>query len=97
MRITIAIAAAALVAGSPAWAQNDTANTAATDVNVVAMDANAMTPIDNATVPVATTTDTTTVETTEPAPVPEERHHGFPWGVLGLLGLLGLIPRLRRG
>lgn len=23
----------------------------------------------------------------------EERHGGFPWGLLGLLGLLGLIPR----
>ena len=101
MRITTPIiAAAALLAATPVIAQNDAA---APDANaemaVNAVDANAMTPTDNAAmagdqtavVPV----DNTAAMDANTAP-PVQEKHGFPWGLLGLLGLLGFIPRTRR-
>ena len=97
MRIsTPIIAAAALLAATPALAQNDTANMAAADNTVVATDVNATAPVDanamRAAPPPAATDTTTTMDTNmvEPAPAPKR---GFPWGILGLLGLIGLLPR----
>ena len=96
MRIsTPIIAAAALLAATPAFAQNDTANAVAPDNTVVATDVNAAAPVDaNAmtAVPPPAATDTAMMDTNtvEPAPAPKR---GFPWGILGLLGLIGLLPR----
>ena len=87
MRISTPIlAAAALLAATPALAQNDTANAVVVDNTAVATDANAMTAVP----PATTETTTADINMVEPAPAPKR---GFPWGVLGLLGLIGLIPR----
>lgn len=94
MRITTPILAAALIAATPALAQNQAATPNNADVTMPnAADANAVAVND-----VAAVVDTTVVasnDATAAAPVNEEKH-GFPWGVLGLLGLLGLIPRTRK-
>jgi hypothetical protein len=95
MRISTPIlAAAALLAATPALAQNDTANAVVVDNTAVATDANAMAPVDanamTAVPPATTETTTADINMVEPAPAPKR---GFPWGVLGLLGLIGLIPR----
>lgn len=97
IKTSLIIAAGALLAASPALAQNEAGNEAAVaaenvavpdanvvDVNMAPIDENAALPADTAVIP---------EDTAAPEPVSEER--GFPWGVLGLLGLLGLIPRLR--
>ena len=100
MTISLTLAAAALVAATPALGQTAAAPVNTTDMNTVTTTdtANTAAPVDTtATPPAAVTTDTsnmTTVDTTVPAPEPAKK--GFPWGVLGLLGLLGLIPRTRR-
>jgi hypothetical protein len=104
MTLSLTIAAAALIASAPAWAQNASApgntadNTVATTTNEVAgtttTTTNTMTAAETATVPVDE--NATTVDTGYAAPAQEEKK-SFPWGVLGLLGLLGLIPRTRRG
>ena len=102
MRMTthVMIAAAALLAASPALAQNETDPALNADANAVVTTNDVAAPADNAVMPVDANavlpTDTTAlpVDTTTPAPADDDRD--FPWGVLGLLGLLGLIPRLRR-
>ncbi len=100
MRMTtqFTIVAAALLAATPALAQNEAAPANTTDVTAVntvetnvttnevaVTTAPATVPVDN-----AAAADTGYAE-------PAKEEHGFPWGVLGLLGLLGLIPRMRRG
>jgi hypothetical protein len=95
MTTSLTIAAAALLAAAPAWAQNETAPANTTEVNAVGTtneSTNAAVPAP----PPATTETTTTTETGTVTTAPEEKK-SFPWGVLGLLGLLGLIPRARRG
>jgi hypothetical protein len=97
MTTSLTIAAAALLAAAPAWAQNETAPGNTTEVNAVGTtttneSANVAVPA----APPATTETTTTTETGTVTTAPEEKK-SFPWGVLGLLGLLGLIPRARRG
>jgi hypothetical protein len=91
------LAAAALIAASPALAQNEAANaptnaaeTNATEMNATAnMATNVPTPAE----PVALPGENMTNEAA-PAPAPAKRN--FPWGLIGVLGLLGLIPRTRR-
>lgn len=103
MRMTthVMIAAAALLAASPALAQNETDPALNADANAVVTTNDVAAPADNAVMPVDANavlpTDTTAlpVDTTTPAPADDD-DRDFPWGVLGLLGLLGLIPRLRR-
>lgn len=103
MRIsmTFTIAAAALLAASPAVAQNIPVadnSTAVTTINTA--DANAAMPADAAMLPgdqnaVLPIDDNVGAVDMGGAPEPREKH-GFPWGVLGLIGLIGLIPRVRR-
>ena len=101
MRITMPIlAAAALLATTPALAQNDAVDSNTTGETMVnTTDANAMTPADNAAMnadqTAAVPVDNGAAMDTNYAP-PAQEKHGFPWGLLGLLGLLGFIPRTRR-
>jgi hypothetical protein len=101
--MSLTIAAAALIASVPAWAQNtaapgnaadNTVATTATNEVATTMTTNTTTAAETATVPVDE--NATTADTGYAAPAQEEKK-SFPWGVLGLLGLLGLIPRNRRG
>jgi hypothetical protein len=98
MRTTpLIIFTAALLAASPALAQNEAAptnaDTNAAEANAVA--GNEVMPApENATEPMAVPADNAAMPETAPAPEPKKR--SFPWGVIGLLGLLGLIPRTRR-
>jgi len=99
MTASLTIAAAALLATTPVWAQNAADNTTATNVaetNVTATNegATSVTATNETAVAPTETNMTTETETTTTAP---EEKKSFPWGVLGLLGLLGLIPRTRRG
>ena len=95
MRFTLILAATAMAAAGPAYAQNtDTvdANAVATDNTVaadnLAVDGNAV--VDN-----TATLDTMPVEEeVAPAPAPRPKE-SFPWGVLGLIGLVGLLGRRR--
>jgi len=104
MTLSVTIAAAALLAASPALAQNDSAAsntdvTAANTVttNTVTTDETTVVPAnDMAALPPADT-NVGAADTGYATPPPAEEKKGFPWGVLGLLGLLGLIPRARRG
>jgi hypothetical protein len=90
------IAAAALLAATPALAQNDAVNAPAnvTEANTADMNAtaniaaNVPTPAE----PVALPGDNA-MNAAAPAPEPKK---SFPWGLIGILGLLGLIPRTRR-
>ena len=94
------ILAGALIAASPALAQDNAAapgNTVSTegvDANVAANTTAPATPETAAATPGAQDTTlapeaTTTTDTGPVAPVQERR--GFPWGVIGLLGLVGLL------
>jgi MYXO-CTERM domain-containing protein len=103
MTLSVTIAAAALLAASPAFAQNDSAasntdvaatNTLTTDT-VTTNETTVAVANDMAVLPPADT-NVGAADTGYATPPPEEKK-GFPWGVLGLLGLLGLIPRARRG
>jgi len=101
MRLTQSlIFAGALIAASPAVAQDNAAAPGNT-VSTQGVDAN-IAP--NTTAPATTTTAAATPgaqDATLPpdAPVadetattaPAEQHRGFPWGVLGLIGLIGLL------
>jgi len=97
MRMTtqFTIVAAALLAATPALAQNEAAPANTTDVTAAnTVETNVTTnEVAVTTAPVAVPVDN---DAGHAEPAKEERH-GFPWGVLGLLGLLGLIPRMRRG
>jgi len=98
MTASLTIAAAALLAATPAWAQNTSASATATNVaetNLTATNevATSSTATNETTVVPTETNVTTETETTTAAPAEKK---SFPWGVLGLLGLLGLIPRARR-
>lgn len=100
MRMTLPIkfATAALIAASPAFAQNDTNAAQPPAANEVATEnANAAAPVDVNAAPAAPEVTETTppAETAAPPPAPAESR-GFPWGVLGLLGLLGFAGRARR-
>jgi len=103
MRMTrsLAIATAALLATSPAVAQN-TATPANTTDSIAANSMAANTTDMNTAGATTTTMATNTTDTTQAAPGPgtdyvaPEKKRGFPWGILGLLGLIGLIPRNRR-
>jgi hypothetical protein len=101
MRLTQSlILAGALLAASPALAQDNAAapgNTVSTegvDANIAA----------NTTAPDTTTTSAATPGAQDATLPPEapaadeaattapvEQHRGFPWGVLGLIGLIGLL------
>ena len=94
------ILAGALIAPSPALAQDNAAapgNTVSTegvDANIAANTTAPATPTTAAATPGAQDATlppeaTTTTDTGPVAPVEERR--GFPWGVLGLLGLIGLL------
>jgi MYXO-CTERM domain-containing protein len=96
MTMSFTIAAVALLAANPASAQNETAQSNATDVNAT-VDTTTQTSNDVTTVAVANDTtvapaDTTVADNAAPAP---EGNKSFPWGVLGLLGLVGLLGRKR--
>ena len=96
MRTAIVIVLAATLAATPAMAQNDT--NAAVDANAtteaIPADNGELAANDVSAVPV----EPMTVENTEPAPAPEpeRRSGGFPWGVVGLVGLVGLMGHKRR-
>jgi hypothetical protein len=113
MRMTssLAIAAAALLAVSPALAQNAAGPTNTTDVtsgNAVGTSATTTNDVSNGTTAVGGTTSPGGQDAALPATAAgtpadvgyvapaQEQKKGFPWGVLGLLGLLGLIPRRGR-
>ena len=94
------ILAGALVATSPALAQDNAAapgNTVSTegvDANIAANTAAPATPTTAAATPGAQDA-TLPPEAATPAEsamtAPAERRRSFPWGVLGLLGLAGLL------
>ena len=96
MRNVTCFMLAAALATAPAFAQNDPAAENAVDANA----ANATLPADNVAMAndVAAVPQVAPVEEpmAAPAPEPERRSGGFPWGVLGVLGLLGLMGRKRR-
>lgn len=109
--ITRACAAAALLAASPALAQDYNASTAipADPANAAdPMAANAADPMaGNAADPMAAdplandpmataATDPLATEQTVDAAATDDDDGGFPWGVLGLLGLVGLLGMNRR-
>lgn len=109
--ITRACAAAALLAASPALAQDNTASTAipADPANTAdPLAANAADPLaGNAADPLAadplatdpmatTTTDPLATEPMMDTAEDDDDDGGFPWGVLGLLGLVGLLGMNRR-
>jgi hypothetical protein len=95
--MSFTIAAVALLAANPASAQNETAQSNATDVNATVDTTTTQTSNDVATIAAANDTtlapaDTTIADNAAPAP---EGNRSFPWGVLGLLGLVGLLGRKR--
>ena len=96
MRTTpMIIAAAALLAAGPAFAQNEAANAPANaaEANVTATNEAAAAPAPaNVAETTTVATENTTTATEQPAPAKKS----FPWGLIGILGLLGLIPRTRR-
>lgn len=108
--ITRACAAAALLAASPALAQDNNASTAipADPANTADPLANAADPLaGNAADPLAadplaadpmatTTTDPLATEPMVDTAQEDDDDGGFPWGVLGLLGLVGLLGMNRR-
>lgn len=108
--ITSACAAAALLATSPAFAQDNSANMAAPADPASTADplgANAADPLaENAADPLAVdplandpmATAAADPQATEPMADTDEDGDdgGFPWGVLGLLGLVGLLGMNRR-
>ena len=92
------ILAGALIAASPALAQDNAAapgNTVSTegvDANIAANTTAPATPTTAAATPGAQDTTLPPEATTDTAPVaPVEQRRGFPWGVIGLLGLIGLL------
>ena len=97
MRTTpMIIAAAALLAATPALAQNEAGNatTNAPEANAVEMNAEANVAA-NVPMPAGPVAVPGENVTNEAAPAPEPKK-SFPWGLIGILGLLGLIPRTRR-
>ena len=101
MRLTLSLAIIALVAATPAAAQNEAADPAAnSQVNVVESNAVAPVPADPATGPAVATAplppDTDLAAETDIALEEDTEHNrGFPWGLIGLVGLVGLLGRRR--
>ena len=102
MRVSYFGLAAAILAATPAFAQN---NATTSEANVTA--ANEVTANAAPAAP-AGPTATTTAPGNEVAPLPEsaptvaetnsvvvQKNKTFPWGVLGLIGLIGLFGRRR--
>lgn len=100
MRNIVCLIAAAVLAATPATAQENVAapvanDTATSDANVITDMNVVMAPPDtNATEPAAT--PTTSELATGAAADADDQRRGFPWGLLGLVGLIGLLGR-RRG
>jgi hypothetical protein len=105
----ITIAAAMLLAATPAAAQNAAGgpdNAVTADNSVVTTndmtttsptDATVMPGSEAAALPLDANADAGDSGYAEPtADAAPEKRRGFPWGVVGLLGLVGLIPRMRR-
>ena len=105
MRLTLSLAVAALLAATPAVAQNteepavnaDTTATNAVGTNDVTGNV-AMTPPDAAAAPgtqTATLPPDSSTAAVDTAVTRDREGHGFPWGVFGLVGLIGLLGRKR--